>query len=138
MTVLDAYALVVFLTGGPAAAQVRMILRGGGAAVATANLAEALYVSERRAGIPVHRSIQLLNPLFGGVITEVPLDTRRARRAAEIRVAHYHRSRRPISLADAILLASADPEDRIATSDPDVLAVAEAEQLNTLPLPTER
>ena len=137
MTILDEYALVAFLTGGPAAAQVRMILREGGAAVATANLAEALDVSERRAGIPVARSMQLLDPLFSGVLTEVPLDTRRARRAAEIRVAHYHRSRRPISLADAILVASARPEDRIATADLDVLDVAEAEQLTTLRLAGE-
>ena len=114
-----------------------MILREGGAAVATANLAEALYVSERRAGIPVARSMQLLDPLFSGVMTEVPLDTRRARRAAEIRVAHYHRSRRPISLADAILVASARPEDGIATADLDVLDVAEAEQLKTLRLAGE-
>ena len=137
MTILDAYALVAFLTGGPAAAQVRTILREGGAAVATANVAEALYVSERRAGIPVARSMQLLDPLFSEVMTEVPLDTHRARRAAEIRVAHYHRSRRPISLADAILVASAGPEDRIATPDLDVLDVADAEQLHTLRLAAE-
>ena len=137
MTILDAYALVAFLTGGPAAAQVRVILREGGAAVATVNLAEALYVSERRAGIPVARSMQLLDPLFRGVISEVPLDTRRAHRAAEIRVAHYHRSRRPISLADAILVASAGPEDRIATADSDVLDIAESEQLKTLRLAGE-
>ena len=42
---------------------------------------------------------------------------------------------RPISLADAVLLASAKGEDWIATSDPDVLAVAETEEIETLVLP---
>ena len=137
MTILDAYALVAFLTGGAAASQVRTLLREGNAAVATTNLAEALYVSERRAGIPVARAMQVLDPLFSGVMAEVPIDARRARRAAEIRVAHYHRSRRPISLADAILIASTGPDDSIATADPDVLAVAEAERLRTVGLAHE-
>ena len=134
MTILDAYALVAFLTGGAAAPQVRALLREGNAAVATANLAEALYVSERLAALPVARAMQVLDPLFSGVMTEVPLDTRRARRAAEIRVAH---SSRPISLADAILIASAGSDDVIATADPDVLVVAEAEQLGTVRLAHE-
>jgi uncharacterized protein (DUF1786 family) len=47
VTLLDAYALIAFLAGGPATAQVRAILREGGAAVATANLAETLDVSQR-------------------------------------------------------------------------------------------
>ncbi len=47
---------------------------------------------------------------------------------------YYQRSSRPISLADAILLASAQPGDRIATSDPNVLAVAAARGLDPVPL----
>jgi predicted nucleic acid-binding protein len=38
--------------------------------------------------------------------------------------ATHHRTRRPIALADAVLLATATSGDRIATSDRDVLAVA--------------
>lgn len=41
----------------------------------------------------------------------------------------------PISLADAILLATARSGDRLATADPDVLAVAAAEGLGTVELP---
>jgi predicted nucleic acid-binding protein len=55
--------------------------------------------------------------------------------AAEIRARHYHRSSRPISLADAVLVASARQGDQIATADPDVLAVADAEGLELVPLP---
>ena len=110
MTLLDAYALVAFLVGGPAASQVRALLREGDALVATANLAEALDVSQRLYGLPIVR-------------------------AARIRAEHYHRATRPISLGDAILVASATADSRIATADPDVLAVATAEGIATVELP---
>jgi predicted nucleic acid-binding protein len=137
MTLLDAYALVAFLVGGPAAPHVRGLLREGGASVATANLAEALDVSARTYGIPVERTMEVLEPLLDGTLGSVSLDLDRARRAATIRARHYHRTSRPISLADAILVASAGPGDRIATADPDVLAVAAAEAITTIALPAQ-
>lgn len=137
MTLLDAYALIAFLVGGPAAAQVRGILRQGDTRVATANVVEALDVSSRVYGLSINRAMELLEPLFEGPLTAVALDLPLAIRAAEIRAEHYHRSTRPISLADAVLIASASPEDRIATADPDVLAVAEAEHVETVELPNQ-
>lgn len=135
MILLDAYALVAFLVGGPATSQVRALLREGDVAVATANLAEALDVSQRVHGLPIARVMEILEPLFEGSLKSVPLDFATARRAAEIRTGHYHRSSRPISLADAIFLASATRGVRIATADPDVLAVARAEGLESVVLP---
>ena len=135
MILLDAYALVAFLVGGPAAAQVRALLREGDAVVATANLAEALDVSQRVYGLPIDRAMEILEPLFEGSLRSVALDLGVARRAAAIRAAHYHRSTRPVSLADAILVASAGAGSRIATADPDVLAVAQAEGIATVVLP---
>jgi predicted nucleic acid-binding protein len=135
VTLLDAYALVAFLVGGPASAQVRAVLREGGAAVASANLAETLDVSQRVHGLPIARAMEVLDPLLGDLMKVIPLDADVARAAAELRSRHYHRSSRPISLADAVLLASAKGEDRIATSDPDVLAAAETEGIETLVLP---
>ena len=135
MTLLDAYALIAFLVGGAAAQQVRAILREGDAAVATANLAEALDVSQRVYAVPIPRAVEVLEPLLEGPLTAVPLDVGVARRAAEIRAKHYHRSSRPISLADAVLIGSARLDDRIATADPDVLAVAKAEKLESVALP---
>ena len=134
MTLLDAYALIAFLVGGPAAGHVRALLREGDAAVATANLAEALDVSHRIHRLPVGRAMDVLEPLFAGPLTTLQLDLAIARRAAEIRSRHYHRATRPISLADTILLASAGPEDRIATADPVVLAVARDEGLRSIEL----
>jgi predicted nucleic acid-binding protein len=135
VTLLDAYALISFLVGGPATSEVRSILREGDAAVATANLVEVLDVSQRVHDVPIPRAVELLEPLLEGPLMAVPLDAARARRAAEIRATHYHRSSRPISLADAVLIASAQQGDRIATADPDVLAVADAEKLESVALP---
>jgi predicted nucleic acid-binding protein len=135
LTLLDAYALIAFLVGGPAAPQVRALLREGDSAVATANLAEALDVSRRVYGLPIGRAMAVLDPLFGGPLATLRLDIDVALRAAEIRGRHYDRSSRPISLADAILLGSAGPHDRIVTADPDVLAVAQAEGITTMSLP---
>jgi predicted nucleic acid-binding protein len=135
LTLLDAYALIAFLVGGPATAQVRAILREGDAAIATANLVEALDVSQRVYGVPIPRAVEILEPLLEGPLTAIPLEYVLARRAAEMRAKHYDRSTRPISLADAVLLASAKHDDRIATADPDVLAVARDEKLETLTLP---
>ncbi len=137
MTLLDAYALIAFLIGGPAAPAVRALLREGDAAVATANLVEVLDVSARVYGLRVARAIAILDPLFEGAIVSRPLDLPLACRAAEIRARHYHRSSRPISLADAVLIASTGPGDRVATADPDVLAVAAAEECETVALPSQ-
>ncbi|MBV9003479.1 MAG: PIN domain-containing protein [Solirubrobacterales bacterium] len=110
--------------GGPAAPQVRAILRDGDASVATANLVEVLDVSQRVRGLPIKRTLEILEPLFDSSLQTMSLDIAVARRAAEVRTKHYHRSSRPISLADAVLIASAQRDDSIATADPDVLAVA--------------
>jgi hypothetical protein len=53
------------------------------------------------------------------------------------RAGHYHRATRPLSLADAVLIASARPGDRIATADPHVLAVAREEQIEPLEPPEQ-
>jgi predicted nucleic acid-binding protein len=137
VTFLDAYALVAFLVGGPAAPPVRSILREGDAAVATANLAETLDVSQRVYGLAVSRAAEVIEPLLQESLAPIPLDIAVALRAAEMRARHYHRSARPISLADAVLVASAAAGDRIATADPHVLAVASAEGIETVALPAQ-
>lgn len=137
MTLLDAYALIAFMVGGPAAPAVRAVLREGNAAVASANLAEALDVSQRLYRLPIPRAMEILEPLLEGPLRAVALDLEIARRAAEIRAGCYHRASRPLSLADAVLIASAKPGDRIATSDPHVLAVAREEEIDLLVLPEQ-
>jgi predicted nucleic acid-binding protein len=81
--------------------------------------------------------MEVLDPLFESTLTAISLDRPLARRAAELRAKHYHRSSQPISLADAVLVASAKTGDRVATADPDVLAVTAAEELEPVVLPAE-
>lgn len=83
------------------------------------------------------RALEVLEPLLDGPLTAISLDRGIALRAAETRAKHYHRLSRPISLADAVLIASAKQGDRIATADPDVLAIADAEGIRTIVLPGE-
>lgn len=135
MTLLDAYALIAYVVGGPAQEHVRAILREGQTAVATANLVEIFDVAERVHGLSVARASEVIEDLFATTLSIVHLDEHLARRAGELRVAHYHRSRSPLSLADVILLASAQPGDRIATADPDVLKTATGLGIGTVELP---
>ncbi len=137
MTLLDAYALIAFMVGGPAAPHVRTVLREGDVAVASANLAETLDVSQRLYGLPIPRAMEILTPLLEGPLAIVVLDLDVAQRAAEVRAGHYHRSSRPLSLADAVLIASTKPGDRIATADPHVLAAAREEAIDVLELPEQ-
>jgi PIN domain nuclease of toxin-antitoxin system len=137
VTILDAYALVAYVVGGPAQEKVTALLRQGKTAVATANLVEVFDVAERVHGLPVPRVSDVIDGLFAGSLSVVHLDEHLARRAAELRVEHYHRSRSPLSLADVILLASAQDGDRIATADPDVLATATTLGIETVELPSQ-
>lgn len=135
MTLLDAYALIAYVIGGPAQEKVIAILRENKTAIATANLIEVFDVVGRQHAYPVKRVAEIIDPLFGGSLSIVHLDEHLARRAAELRVEYYHRSRNSLSLADVILIASARPGDRIATADPDVLATASTLGVKTVELP---
>lgn len=88
----------------------------------------------RERGIAPGR-VRLAAAELGDRLSAVPFSERSAWRAAEIMVRHYHRTKRPLSLADCALLAAAEGGDEIATSDPHVLAVAELEGIGTLALP---
>lgn len=137
MTILDAYAMIALLAGGPAQDQVRGLLREGAVGMATANVFEVLDVTERVKGIPADLVWDLIEPLIAGPIETLPLTVDVARRAADLRAGHYDRTRRPLSLADCVLLGSAAPGDRIATADPHVLEVAGLEDMQPLELPGE-
>ena len=118
--------------------RVLAILRRGSAAMATANIAEVYDKASRGAGLSHAQVADLIEPLFEGPILPVPVDVDLARRAGEIRSRHYHRKRRPISLADCVLLAAPGPTDEVATSDSDVLAVAAELGIETVELPPSR
>ncbi len=138
MTLLDAYALIAFLTGGPALEPVVGLLRKGGTAVSAVNLVETCDIAARRHRIATELVLETLEPLLGGVLQVLPLELGTAERAGALRARHYDRTTCAISLADAVLLASARDADSIATSDPAVLSVADTLGIVTVPLPPAR
>ena len=136
-TLIDASALIALLGAEPAADEVQEMLRGG-AAMTTLNLAEAIDRLRRRYGLEIERTRPVIEGLLAKSLTLLPLGPAQAWRAGEIRAAHYHRSRCPISLADAVLVASARAGGRIASSDGPLLTVAASEGTATIVLPDSK
>ncbi len=136
MILLDAYALTALLGGEPAADEVGRLIADGGAAVAVPNLAEAADRLHRVHGIAVERTRTAVESLEQSTNLRVrPAERPHAWRAAQLRAEHYHRTRRPLSLGDCLLLAMADDADQLATSDPHVLDTAAAERIRWIALP---
>ncbi len=137
MTYVDAYGLVALMANEAAAPEVEELLRGETCRVVAVNLAEAIDVAARTHGYPLEEIRKALEPLIlGGQLTVAVSDASAAWLAAEIRVSEYHRSRRPLSMADCMLLAHAlSTGSPLATSDPDVAAVARARDASVVALP---
>jgi predicted nucleic acid-binding protein len=73
---------------------------------------------------------------FESALRCVPLDWSRARRAAELRARHYHRTRSPVTLADCGAIALAEQfGTELVTSDPAMLRVARAEGVAVIAVP---
>lgn len=138
MVLIDASALIALLGDEPAAGEVQTILREGEAAIATLNLAEAVDRLQRRYGLAAERTRPVIDDLLDEALTLVPLGASEAWRAAGIRATHYHRVSCPLSLADAVLIASAGPAMRVASADGHVLDVAAKEGIATTVLPDSR
>lgn len=100
VTLLDATALVAFLSGERAASAVGSILRAGTSAVTAVNLAESLEVLVRLRRHDPDVVDGKVVPLRATVLEVVPVGEAQARRAAAIRSAHYPRRDAPLSMAD--------------------------------------
>jgi predicted nucleic acid-binding protein len=135
LTVLDAYALVALLADEPAADEVASLLAEGGCAVTHVNLCESVYVLHRAYGIGIEESRPVLAPLLSEHVRQLPTDGTTVWRASELRIRHYDRRVRPLSLADCVLIAAAGDGDRIATADAPVAEAARAEGIAVVPLP---
>jgi predicted nucleic acid-binding protein len=136
-TVLDAAALVAFLTDEPARGLVETLLRRRPPpAVSAVNLVEAMDVLVRIRGHDEDAVRDRVDWLIAGGLEIEPVGLRVARSAATIRTRHYHRVQAPISLADAICLATALAlGSDLATSDADLAEVAGALGVQVVALP---
>jgi len=132
--VLDEQALVAFLSAEPAMQQVRSLLESGEQTIISSiNLAETVDRMLRIFGaarLTLRGDLEELDLHVTGVDADL------AFAAAELRAVHYHRTRRPVSLADCIAAAlSLDRVARLATSDPHLLQLVLDEGGLVEPLP---
>lgn len=131
-TVLDAFALIAYFDDEPAAPDVEALLARGDAVISAVNLAEAAERKLRLSSVTLPEFQEVTRSLPLGVIRFVD---EHAWRAATLRARYYDRRDSAVSLADCCLVAVATPADRVATADPAVLAMAEAEGIGTVALP---
>lgn len=135
-TVLDAYALVALIADEPAAGEVERLARSGAAVITSINLAEAVDVCCRVHRLGEEEVAAVIDPMVvAGAVVVVAPEASHAWDAAHLRLVHYRRRERPISIADCFLLAAAEPGDRVATSDPAVAAAARSEGIDVIALP---
>lgn len=139
MTVLDAQALIAFLTDEPAKPAVEALIRGDGrASISAVNLAEALDVLARVKGVPPDVIDRVVGPLIADAVPVMEATEAIAWVAGAARSMYYDRDLCPISLGDAFALATASVGGApIATSDPAMLRVAKAMNLASVPLPDQ-
>jgi hypothetical protein len=99
-------------------------------------LAEATDVAQRVHGLTQFDVRGALDPLFLGDVLETTVsDEDIGWLAAELRVRHYDRRERALSLADCFLLAhTIDADDSLATSDPSLAQAARLEKVDVIPL----
>lgn len=132
MLLLDASVLVAFLGTDPAAPRIGALLRESEPAIATLNLAEVIDVVGRRSPTGYAEARRAIEPLLAEVVAVRPLTQVVAWRAAQLRIEHYHRRLRALSMADCVLLASVEEGDTLASLDSDVIDVALAEGYATV------
>lgn len=130
---LDAYGLIAYMTGEAAAPVVQGLLWKGELAMSAVQIAEVVDRMERLHGVPADE-VEIAVSALG--IKVLAADYPIGAEAGRIRSKRYASSGRTLSLADAICAATAVlAELTVATADPVLLEVAEAEGCAVLRLP---
>lgn len=142
MILLDAYAVIAFLQADPPVGpEVRRLIAPGtddpkrAAAVTTVNAAEVLDHLIRIRRADPDEAVLDLEQL--GLHTIV-VDEQIGLHAGLLRARHYHSRTRQVSLADCVAAAAVllvPDVDALATADPDLLDLIDAEGGRTHPLP---
>lgn len=134
MTVLlDAYALIAYLRDEPAAPSVQQLLWDGELAMSSVQLAEVVDRMERVYGVAADEIEVAVSALgIEILVADYPVGAE----AGRLRARHYQPTGRTLSLADSFCAATALlAAHRLATADPVLLSVAEAEGCSVLRLP---
>jgi len=133
LTTLDAFAVLAFLKGEPAAAEVQILLEGGRCALTTLGVAEIIDHLVRVVGITEEDAVLDVAQL---TLAAVDLDEASATQAAFLRARHYDNKTRAVSLADCVVAHVArSTASAVATSDPHLLDLCRDEGVDVIPLP---
>ena len=128
MTVLDAYGVIAYLKNEPAAEEVQPLLQSGNARLTAVGLAEVLDHLVRLVGVDEEDATLDLAQL--GLLDAIPVSPAIGANAGRLRARHYHRIRRPVSLADCIAAETARARaEPLATSDGPLLDLCRDEQI---------
>jgi PIN domain nuclease of toxin-antitoxin system len=134
LTILDGYAVLAFLEGESAAAEVEQLILAGGAAMTVLGVAEVLDHLIRRCHADEEDATLDVAQL--GLDAAVGLDLGMAAAAGRLRARHYDRTNCPVSLADCVAAEAARSTQRpLATSDPSLLDVCDSERIGIVVLP---
>lgn len=134
MILLDAYAVLAYLKGEPAAGEVRELLEDRQGMLTPVGVAEVLDHLVRMVGVEDEEAVLDLAQL--DLLDPPDLDPTIAASAGLLRARYYHRSRCAVSLADCIAAETARHLDiPLATSDPHLLDVCHAEGIAVQVLP---
>lgn len=126
MTVLDAYAVLAYLKGEPAASEVRRLLDDADASLTALGVAEAVDHLVRIVGVDEEEAALDIAQL--GLGDAVVIDPAIGGAAGRLRARRYHRTSCAVSLADCVAAEVARTRRRpLATSDPHLLDVCHAE-----------
>lgn len=135
--ILDAYALIAALVGERARVDVEPLLPAG--VVCAPNLAEVVDVCVRVHGNAERIVRERLGWLITGGLEVAALDAAVALDAGGLRAKHYRRRHCEVSQGDCFALALAKRRGLgLATADPDLAAVARAEDVELVGLPDSR
>jgi PIN domain nuclease of toxin-antitoxin system len=135
LTLLDTNAVLALLWAEPGGREVMSLLRQGHCAIPAACLGEVVDHLIRRDRIPSEAVAEKLAPLLSEVVSVPVIDQAVGWRAGEIRARHYSRGSSALSHVDCLLLAAAGPDDKIATADAALVAVALELEIGVIPLP---
>lgn len=138
LTLLDACAVIAFLTDEPAASEVEALLAHPArpVAITAVNLAESADRLIRGGTGEPETLLRRLDTLLAHSLPVRPVDAPVGRRAGQLRASAYHRRHTPLSMADCVLAAAAETDNAaVATSDPPLAALVRSLGLDVVALP---
>lgn len=136
MTILDACAVLALLKDEPAAEAVEQIANDDGRLTAL-GVGEVLDHLIRLIGVSEEEAVLDLAAL--GLLLPVAVDSTVAIGSGMLRANHYHRTRRPVSMADcAVAEAARQAKLPVATSDRHLLDLCHEEGIPVRPLPNSK